>query len=315
MPARNKQADRNAAKKESKRSTDEEPATADDGKQLVDVAKEWLLNACIVQLGPGIVEIILKLKDGKLDELKCTSNGKAAPALGKEKQDLLWEGKTLSEAIQYFKDHPDETRHVVVSEDGKFYENSEDDPLSFDPIANGKNGNHHLQTDDIFERFQQRLSWHNCLGLFEKDEDSKNAWLAVKSQELDFGPRPKRNKSPGVDRIKINLRTNMAVYMYALLALMTLRAVLFRSWFACLPWLALYQFASLALPLENMEMLPQLPLDKVPVFARVLVTTFCHTFLVVFFLYELVWKTYFFEKIPLVGLVVYHAYAVRPVGQ
>merc|ERR1719478_458533 len=90
----------------------------------------------------------------------------------------------------------------------------------------------------------------------------------MKGMEIDFGPRAKKG-SPGMDRIKINLYANAVQYAHVLLALMMLRAFLFRSYFACLPWLACYQVLSLFVPLEGLPQLPQVPVEKVEAKFRV----------------------------------------------
>jgi len=167
----------------------------------------------------------------------------------------------------------------------------------------------------LFNKLTSRLHWSNPLGLATptSGEDSIKAWKALKGLELDFGPRAKRNGSPGLERITANLYNNFAQYVHIVLLLMIVRAFLFRSFFACLPWLIGYQCLSLFLPLDKLPQAPQIPLEKVPVEIRVVITLVLNGLVQLFFVYELLWKTYFFEKIPLVGLVVYHAYAVRPV--
>lgn len=164
-----------------------------------------------------------------------------------------------------------------------------------------------------FEVLGSRLTWQNALGLFPSGEKAVEAFKAIKIQELDFGPRAKKNGSPGLDRVSANLSNNLAQYVYVLFSLMLVRALLARSFFACLPWLFFYQFASLVLPTTEMEQFGQkIPLDKVPVNFRVVGTVGIHALLWLFFLYELVLKTYFMEKLFLIGLVLYHSYAVRP---
>jgi hypothetical protein len=169
--------------------------------------------------------------------------------------------------------------------------------------------------EGIFGSICAQLSWCNVLGLAEPatGEDAIKAWRALKDLELDFGPRAKRRGSPGLDRITVNLFTNMPQYLHLLLSLMMLRSLLFRSWFACLPWLVGYQVLSVMLPLTPLPQLPQVPLDQVPTKFRVAGTIAIHALVWFFFLFEVVWKTYFFEKIPLIGMFAYHAYAVRPV--
>jgi hypothetical protein len=167
-------------------------------------------------------------------------------------------------------------------------------------------------TASLFESLGARLTVFNALGLFASSDSAKSAFLAVKGQELDFGPRAKRTGSPGLDRMTANLQGNMAQYLYFLFALMLVRSFLFRSFFACLPWLVGYQFLSLLLPLTNLEKLPQVPLEKVPVVVRLIISLKIHALVWFFFVYEALWKTYFFEKIPLVCIIMYHSYAVRP---
>merc|ERR1712086_292117 len=77
--------------------------------------------------------------------------------------------------------------------------------------------------------------------------------------------RSKKRGSPGMERILTNMHINMAQYLHILLAMMMLRAFLFRSFFACLPWLVGYQCLPLKLPLENMDVMgQQVPLEKCP---------------------------------------------------
>jgi len=175
--------------------------------------------------------------------------------------------------------------------------------------------------DSIFAFLKKRLgleSWHNCLGLASPSsaEESMASWMELKSLELDWGPRPKRNQSPGLDRIKVNLFNNMPQYLHILLALMALRAFFFRSFFACLPWLLGYQFLSLWVPLDDtpIPQLPQLkePIEKCPLKFRVVASVGIHALVWFFFAYEFLWCMWFFEKGLVIGLFCYHAYAVRP---
>lgn len=174
--------------------------------------------------------------------------------------------------------------------------------------------------DQVFYFLKERLVPWNCLGLAEpaSAEEAKAAWMDLKELEIDYGPRPKRNQSPGLDRIKINVQNNFVQYLHALLALMMLRAFLFRSWFACLPWLVGYQYLSLWVPLEGpFQPMPQVPdvgehLEKCPIKFRVAASVGIHVLVWLFFLYEALWKMWFFEKFLVLGLIAYHAYAVRP---
>merc|ERR1711871_1856305 len=124
----------------------------------------------------------------------------------------------------------------------------------------------------------------NSLGLAEpaSAEEALCAWKDLKDLEIDYGPRPRKNQSPGLDRMKVNVHNNFVQYLHVLLALMMLRAFLFRSWFACLPWLVGYQAASLLLPLEMTK--------DVPLKFRVAATMFFHALVLFFFVYEFLWK-------------------------
>lgn len=166
---------------------------------------------------------------------------------------------------------------------------------------------------ELFDVLGNRLAWHNCLGLAapRTAEESRAAWLAMKSLEFDGGPKKKKG-NPGVDRIVASLHRNLPQYLHMLLALLALRALLFRSFFACLPWLLGYQFLSLVVPLQPIDKLPGVPLDKVDVKYRIAGTMAVHALLWLFFLYEMLWRIYFYEKILYVGILLYHAYAVRP---
>eukprot|EP00933_Yihiella_yeosuensis_P081035 TRINITY_DN94569_c0_g1_i1.p1 TRINITY_DN94569_c0_g1~~TRINITY_DN94569_c0_g1_i1.p1 ORF type:complete len:260 (+),score=90.61 TRINITY_DN94569_c0_g1_i1:71-850(+) len=168
----------------------------------------------------------------------------------------------------------------------------------------------------IFTALQTRIAWQHCLGLAKPStpEEAIQGWMDFKSLEFDGGPKAKRKGTPGMDRIMKNLCDNMVQYVYILFGLMILRAVLFRSWFACLPWLVGYQALSLFLPLETMEVAGQkLPLEKCEVKFRVAISLAIHALVLLFFLYELVYCTYFLEKFLLVGIVAGHAYVMRPV--
>merc|ERR1712032_1368957 len=52
-----------------------------------------------------------------------------------------------------------------------------------------------------------------------------------------------------IDRLVANLRTNLLQYLHVVWVLMVVRSLLFRSLFACLPWLFVYQTLSVILPL------------------------------------------------------------------
>jgi len=299
MAPKSKQAERNAAKKLEKSASkivDDEPATTVDGPMaLVGKAKTLFMGSCIVEIAP----MMQPLMQDKLPDKKTVAE----------------EAKAAGGSIGSF-------MHGVVDavtgnkdEDGNDNGEGEEKKQEANPAEA-------VSVTGMFESLQTRFAWHNPLGLAfpATPEESWTAWMKMKdlltSDNLDFGPRPKKKGSPGMDRILTNMHTNMAQYLHILLAMMMLRAFLFRSFFACLPWLVGYQYLSLKLPLENMDVMgQQVPLEKCPLKFRVAGSVGIHALIWLFFLYEAVYKTYFVEKIPLVGLFVGFAYIVRPDGQ
>lgn len=190
--------------------------------------------------------------------------------------------------------------------------NGHDEPSLKAPTKDDADENkeeHQPQTlSSIFDVLTSRLGPASCLGLgFPKTADeAKAAWKDVIGLELDWGPRKKRKGNPSFDRIMANLTDNMALYVYVLLALMLLRCILFRSFFCFLPWLLVLQIASVLVPLDKV---PQVELKF-----RVVGTLGLHGLMWLFFLMEAVWKTYFFEKFFIIGLIAFHAHSVRPQG-
>lgn len=189
-----------------------------------------------------------------------------------------------------------------------------DEQKDSEPMANGTAQEEPQGVHCVFKKLCSRLHWSNPLGLAspKSGEDSIKAWLALKNLEIDFGPRAKRKGNPTMERIVTNVYNNLPQYLHVLLALMVLRAFLLRSYFACLPWLVGYQVLSVFLPLDKIESLPQIPIDKIPTEIRVVLTICLNGLLQFFFAYELVWKTWFFEKPLFIGLIAFHAYAARP---
>merc|ERR1719401_2680202 len=110
----------------------------------------------------------------------------------------------------------------------------------------------------------------------------------------------------------MNVTNMMPQYIHVLLALMTLRAFVFRSYFACLPWLLLYQFISVKLPLDKLPEVPALPLDKVDVKFRLAVTVVLNALVWLFFVYEAVWRVWWPEKFLWLTPICVHAYIVNP---
>lgn len=169
---------------------------------------------------------------------------------------------------------------------------------------------------DVFGHLKHRLGGllpFNGLGLWHTPDGAKEAFLRTKALKFDGGPKSKKKGNPAVERILANGRENMLQYFHFLFALMLLRAFLFRSWFAFLPWMFFYQTVSVMLPLTNLAKLPQVPLEKCPVKFRIAGTVGLHALVWFFFLYEVVIKTYFLEKILIVGLFAAHGFLVAPV--
>jgi len=129
--------------------------------------------------------------------------------------------------------------------------------------------------------------------------------------EVDLGPVKRKKGNAAMERIEVNVERNLSQYISIALSLMCLNALVFRSWFACLPWLVGYQMLSLNLPMDLIrENFPQVP--AVELKFRVASTMAIHALVWVFFLNEVLFKTYFLAKIPLIGLFIAHAYVVVP---
>jgi len=274
-----KQSDRNAAKKAAKTAdaADPEPNGAAPS-DLLERAKTLLLGSCAARVLP------------ELQDLLSPENGATNGHAKKPKAEEASEKPKEEEESEKPKEEEEE------SEKPK-------------PVATGS-------ASELFTSISDDLSLFNVLGLAEPKgvEASKQGWLNLKELELDWGPRSKKN---GVisTRIMTNLTNNMPQYIHVLLAQMVLRAFLFRSWFACLPWLLLYQVISLYVPLAGIPQLPQVPIDQCPVKFRVAGTMAVHSLVWFFFLWELAYCTYFIEKPLVPGIVLFHAYAVRPAGK
>jgi len=163
----------------------------------------------------------------------------------------------------------------------------------------------------IFDDLCARLTFYNPLGLGEpaSGEAAKKAWLALKDQELDMGPRAKRKGNPAMDRLSANLQNNLPQYIHMFLAIMLVWHFLIRSFFARLPLLIGLQIACVMatpfVPKEHME--------KVPAKFLVAGTLFFHGLVMLIWAYEVVWGTNFFVKILLAIPILVHAYIAKPV--
>eukprot|EP00931_Biecheleriopsis_adriatica_P024262 TRINITY_DN15166_c0_g1_i1.p1 TRINITY_DN15166_c0_g1~~TRINITY_DN15166_c0_g1_i1.p1 ORF type:complete len:294 (-),score=54.34 TRINITY_DN15166_c0_g1_i1:195-1001(-) len=169
--------------------------------------------------------------------------------------------------------------------------------------------------DDVsmFATLGSRLAWHNALGLGQPETgaESIEKWLAFKSLEVDMGPKKAKKGNPSMDRVLANFCSHLPQYLHLLLALAMLHALL-RSWFSCLPWLCFYQTASLLIPLETVDKLPQVPLSQVPIKYRTAASLAVHVLLLIFLVYEVMWKMNFLVKFLVISLLTFHAHSVKP---
>lgn len=292
-----KQADRNAKKQNMKKEEQEEASSEGrpSGGRFAEQAKDLVMSSVLVEHGPKVPEFakvaIELIKSGQTTEKKQDESSKES---SKENED---NSKVAEDepAAKNEKDEADATKGSVP-----------DRVLDKDACG-------------TFTRIQSRLTLFNPLGLFASSDKALAAWkaMAPDMDRVDFGPKAKRKGTPKLDRIVTNFDQNLVQYIYILFAWMILRAFLFRSFFACLPWLMLYQFLSADLPLGPTTYrgipLDKVPMEKVPVELRVVITIALHGLVCLFFLYELVVKTYWLELILVGGLIAYHAFAVRPV--
>jgi len=162
--------------------------------------------------------------------------------------------------------------------------------------------------DSLFESLEKRLPFSGSLGL---DKAPEEEWLMFARLEIDFGPFKRKKGNAALERILVNVERNLSQYMTIALALMCMNALVFRSYFACLPWLVGYQLLSLNLPMDLIrENFPQLP--PIDVKARVGTTMAIHALVWFFFVLELLCKTYFLAKFPLIALFAVHAFVAAP---
>jgi hypothetical protein len=290
-----KQSDRNA--KKNPKVEDTEPATAVSASELMERAKALFVGTCLATNAMELKDLLTAPEVAANGHTNGHSNGHS---------EKLKETTEDNEEKQEEKKEEDKTE----GEKGENGNVAKDDGSG----ATKKTGD---AAKDLFSTISVQLNLFNPLGFAEPGdaESSKSAWLEIKEQELDFGPRAKKRGTPAADRILENVHNNMPQYIHVLLALMCLRAFLFRSWFACLPWLLFYQFASVFVPLTGIPQLPQVPIDQCPVKFRAAGTMAIHALVWFFFALEFVWRMWFFEKFLVLGIVAYHAYAVRPFGK
>jgi len=102
----------------------------------------------------------------------------------------------------------------------------------------------------------------------------------------------------------------MGKYVHICLALMCLRSFIGRSFFACLPWLLVYQILCVNIDVLRAK-IPHLAVVE-PKHQVAAIGVF-NALVLLFFAYEVVIMTYFMEKVLLAGIFVAHAYVVCPV--
>jgi len=264
-----------------KRQEDDEPAQAGavDSNALVTTAKQLVMESVLINYAPQVPKMVLEgvefhkaAKNGHTTESKLAENGEE-----KEKQDE--------------NDQKEETEE----EDQKTAKQEEV-----------------CEPDAMFDALAARLTFHNALGLGLPvcGQDAQDAWSNFKSLEFDGGPRSRKKGSPAIDRIMANLHNNAAQYLHLLLALMVLRAFLFRSFFAFLPWFCVYQVLSLMIPRGLLE--DKLKIIHLHVGLRVVASVCVHAVLWFFFLVETLYMTHFMEKLLYVCVFLCHAYVFRP---
>jgi len=155
-----------------------------------------------------------------------------------------------------------------------------------------------------FAMLQEKLPWHNCLGLGlpSSGKMAKEAWSEFTKLEIDWGPRrTSRKGSLGVVRIMKNATDNLVQYAHITFAIM-----LIRSAWRCglLSMLFMMQLIAVYVPVSS----------SVNAHMRLVGIVVVHAVLWFFFFLEAVCLTYLFEKFAVGLVIVAHAYFVRPAG-
>jgi len=273
MAPRNSQ----AARKEKKQPKDE-PESGDGAPKasgdIVNRLKALFLESVIVQTAPKIPDLLKPVAPGsekKVDSPPPT-NSFVSCAEGEETNEAAVEGEKPEE------DAPKEEKPK--------------------------------DAQGVFDDLCARLTFYNPLGLGEpaSGEAAKKAWLALKDQELDMGPRSKRKGNPALERLSANFQNNLPQYIHMFLAIMLVWHFLIRSFFARLPLLIGLQIACVMVP----PFVPKEHMDKVPAKFLVVGTIFFHGLVMLLTAYEVVWGTNFFVKILLAIPIAVHAYIAKP---
>jgi len=161
----------------------------------------------------------------------------------------------------------------------------------------------------VFEPLMAIISIYNVLGLGAQ-QGSAESWRTFVKLNMDFGPKDKKGGAIK-ERLMTNFERNMPQYLHIFMALMCVRSFLFRSFFACLPWLVAYQMVCVSLPLIRAKV-PQVP--PVDLIYRIAATGAFNALTWLFFAYESTVMTHLLEKILFAGLFAAHAYVVAPVA-
>jgi len=161
----------------------------------------------------------------------------------------------------------------------------------------------------VFEPLMSIVSIYNALGLGA--QGSAESWRTFTKLEIDMGPKAKKGGAIK-ERLLTNFERNMPQYLHIFMALMCLRSFLFRSFFACLPWLVAYQMICVSLPLIRAKV-PAVP--AVDLIYRIAATGAFNALVWVFFVYEVTFMAHFLEKTLFTGLITAHAYSVSPASK
>lgn len=282
-----KQASRSSVKK----AAVEEPEQSSESKgSLLAQVTDLMQRSVMFKVGPKLPTVLKNLKEELTEGAKPKSEEKQAEVKPEPAEDTSAEGESNEAEPAEDESKTDGTATDVVPD----FEIEKSDASS------------------LFDFLKLRLSGLNGLGLFRTGDEAVQSFLKLKTLEFDGGPKAKRKGNPALERLAANFHDNAAQYIYAFWMLMMMRSFLFRSFFACLPWMFFYQIVSLMLPLQQTAKIP-LPLEKIPLNARVAATMVLHGFVLLFFVYEAVVKASWLEWFLYPGMIIGHAYAFRPV--
>lgn len=289
MPAR-KQSERTSARKSKNQVEEPEPAggaaSGAFGAQLMAVIKASVLY----QVGPKM-PVILRQFPAVVKQLQAGTYTATVNKVEEPKQD--------APAAETAEEQEDTAATEKTGEEKAA-------PITGNVLDYEVKGD----ASSLFVLLATRLTVANPLGLFATGDECVKAFRMLKGLEFDGGPKSKKKNGVSA-RLMGNVQNNLLQYIHILWALMMLRSLLFRSFFACLPWLFLYQVGSVMLPLQKTAKVP-LPLEKAPLEFRVVGTMFLHGLVWFFFLYEFVFRVWWLEWVFAAALIGAHTYVFRP---